>query len=55
MASAPDEGVEAVIDFRLAGGGHFVVLALDLDAQLLHHRHISVRISCWVSAGATGK
>ena len=33
-----DQRVEAVINFRLAGGGDFMVLALDLDAEFLHHQ-----------------
>ena len=30
--------VEADVDLRLAGGGHLVVLALDLDAHRVHHQ-----------------
>ena len=51
-----DQRVKAEINFRLPGRGHFMVLALDLDARAASiTRHISVRMSCWVSAGATGK
>ena len=32
------QGVEAKVDFRLAGGSHFVVLAFDADAELFHHQ-----------------
>ena len=31
-----DEGVKAIINLGLAAGGDFVVLAFDLDAELLH-------------------
>jgi hypothetical protein len=30
---------EAHVDFALAGGGHFVVLGFDVDAQLLQHQN----------------
>ena len=33
-----DQRVEAEVDLRLARSGHFMVLALDLDAQLLHRQ-----------------
>ena len=47
-----DQRVKAVIDFRLAGRGHFVVLPLDLDAQLLHHQaHLGADILLRVGRG----
>ena len=33
-----DQRVETEINLRLAAGGHFVMLAFDLDAQLLQHQ-----------------
>jgi len=33
-----DQGIEAEIDFGLAGGGHLVMLAFNLDAQLFHEQ-----------------
>ena len=47
---------EPHVDFRLAGGGHFVVLGLDVDAAL-DHRDASSRCGCpsGASAGGTGK
>ena len=32
-------GVEAQVDFALAGGGHFVVMTLDVQAAGLHLQH----------------
>ncbi len=47
-----DQRVEAVVNFRLAGGGHFVVLALDLDAQFLHHQaHLGADVLLRVGGG----
>ena len=49
-------GAEPDVDLGLARGRHFMVLALDVDADLLHlHATISVRMSSWESMGGTGK
>ncbi len=45
---------EANIDFGLSGTRHLVMLALARDAGFSSSRHISLRMSCSVSAGATG-
>lgn len=50
-----DQRVEADIDFRLACRRRLVVVLLDGNPGLLHLRTISLRISCCVSCGGTGK
>ena len=47
--------VEAHVDLGLAAGGHFVVLRLDGDADCSRVSIISLRMSCSVSVGGTGK
>ena len=47
--------LEAHVDLGLAGGRDFVMLFLDADADVLHFSTISVRMSCRVSTGGTGK
>ena len=47
--------VEPDIDFRLAGRGHFVVMLLSRIPAFSISRIISLRISCCVSVGGTGK
>jgi hypothetical protein len=50
-----DQRVEPVVDLRLPGRGHFVVLPLDVHAQLLHHQaHLGADVLL-LSAGGTGK
>src|ERR1039458_3453604 len=46
------QGVEAKINLGLAAGGHFMVLALDLDAQFLHDQaHLGADVLLGVVGG----
>ena len=39
------QGAEALIDFALPGGGHFVVMALDVQADFHHaHHHLRAQV-----------